>query len=60
MNQDKMNEHIAKEAMKNIVESSPNYTNQMKQELKSIIETGRSPVEICTAMLTYFATRRFF
>ena len=60
MNQDKLNEHMAKEAMKHIVDNSPNYTNQMKQDLKSIIDAGRSPEEICKAMLTYFASLRFF
>lgn len=60
MNQNEMKEHMAKEAMKSIVDNSLNYTRQMKQELKSIIEAGRSPEEICKAMLTYFATRRFF
>lgn len=60
MNQNEMNEHMAKEAMKSIVDNSLNYTHQMKQELKSIIEAGRSPEEICKAMLTYFATRQFF
>ena len=51
---------MAKEAMKHIVDDSPNYTHQMKQDLKSIIDAGRSPEEICKAMLTYFATIRFF
>ena len=60
MNQDKLNEHMAKEAMKHIVDDSPNYTNQMKQDLKSIIDSGRSPEEICKAMLSYFATLQFF
>ena len=60
MNQDKLNEYIAKEAMKSIVDNSSNYTNQMKLELKLIIDAGRSPEEICKAMLTYFAALRFF
>ena len=60
MNQDKLNEHMAKEAMKHIVDNSPNYTHQMKQDLKVIIDAGRSPEEICKAMLSYFATLQFF
>lgn len=60
MNQNEMNEHMAKEAMKSIVDNSPNYTRQMKQELKSIIDAGQSPEEICKAMLAYFAALRFF
>lgn len=60
MNQDKLNEHMAKNAMKRIVDNSPNYTHQMKQDLKTIIDAGRSPEEICEAMLKYFAALRFF
>ena len=60
MNQNKLNEHMAKEAMKHIVDNSPNYTHQMKQDLKAIIDAGRSPEEICKAMLSYFATLQFF
>ena len=51
---------MAKEAMKHIVDNSPNYTHQMKQDLKSIIDAGRSPEEICKTMLSYFAALRFF
>lgn len=60
MNQNEMNEHMAKEALKRIVDNSPNYTYQMKCDLKSIIDVGRSAEEIAKAMLTYFATLRFF
>ena len=60
MNQDKLNEHMEKEAMKHIVDNSPNYTHQMKQDLKSIIDAGRSPEEICKTLLSYFATLQFF
>lgn len=60
MNQDKMSEHLAKETFKHIVDNSPNYTNEMKRELKAIIDVGQSPDEICKAMLTYFASLRFY
>lgn len=60
MNQDKLNEHMAKEAMKHIVNNSPNYTPQMRQDLEIIIDAGKSPEELCKAILTYFATLHFF
>ena len=60
MNQEKLGEHLAKETLKHIVDDSPNYTYQMKQDLKAIIDAGQSPDEICKAMLTYFASLRFF
>ena len=60
MNQEKLGEHLAKETLKHIVDDSPNYTCQMKQDLKAIIDAGQSPDEICKMMLTYFAALRFY
>lgn len=34
MNQENMQEHFTKEALKLIVDSSPNYSDQVKQDLK--------------------------
>lgn len=48
---------MTKEDLKAVVEISPNYTAQMKQELKAIIEAGRSIEEICVDVLVYFAAR---
>lgn len=60
MNNRDVQEHIAKEALKRIVDNGPNYTEEMKQDLKSIIDVGKSANEILQEMLTYFAVRRFF
>lgn len=34
MNQENMQEHLTKEALKLIVDNSPNYSDQVKQDLK--------------------------
>lgn len=57
MNQNQLNEHITKDALKRIVDNSSNYTYQMKCDLKSIIDASQSMEEIFKATLTYFATR---
>ena len=55
MNQKRMQEHLTKEALKRIVDNSPNYTEQIKQDLKNIIDAGNTPEEILQATLFYFA-----
>ncbi len=55
MKQDNMQEHITKEALKLIIDKSPNYSDQIKQDLKNIIDAGNSPEEILQATLLYFA-----
>lgn len=52
-------EHICKEALKQIVDNSPNYSDIVKKEVKAIIDAGKSPEEICEAVLTYFASIRW-
>ena len=59
MNQEQRKEHFIKETLKQIVNNSPNYTEQMKQELNSIIDAGKSPEEISKAILTYFGAIGF-
>ena len=59
MNQKRMQEHLTKEALKRIVDNSPNYTEQIKQDLKSIIDAGNTPEEIAEAILMYFAFLHF-
>ena len=54
MNQKKMQEHLTKEALKRIVDNSPNYTEQIKQDLKNIIDAGNTLEEILQATLLYF------
>ena len=59
MNQKRMQEHLTKEALKRIVHNSPNYTEQIKQDLKNIIDAGNTPEEIAEAILMYFAFLHF-
>ena len=59
MNQENMQEHLTKEALKLIVDNSPNYTEQIKQDLKNIIDAGNTPEEIAEAILMYFAFLHF-
>ena len=59
MNQKRMQEHLTKEALKRIVDNSPNYTEQIKQDLKNIIDVGNTPEEIAEAILMYFAFLHF-
>ena len=59
MNQENMQEHFTKEALKLIVDSSPNYSDQVKQDLKKIIDAGNTPEEIAEAILMYFAFLHF-
>ena len=59
MNQKKIQEHLTKEALKRIVDNSPNYTEQIKQDLKNIIDAGHTPEEIAEAILMYFAFLHF-
>ena len=57
---EKMQEHIYKETLKQIVDNSPNYSDKIKSDVKAIIDAGKSPEEICKAALTYFAAIRWF
>ena len=59
MNQKKIQEHLTKEALKHIVDNSPNYTEQIKQDLKNIIDAGNTLEEIAEAILMYFAFLHF-
>lgn len=55
MNQKRMQEHLTKEALKRIVDNSPNYSDRVKQDLKKIIDAGHTPEEIAKAILLYFS-----
>ena len=55
MNQENTKEHLAKEALKLIVDNSPNYSDQVKQDLKNIIDAGHTPEEIAKTILLYFS-----
>ena len=55
MTEKEMREHACKELLKKVVDNSPNYTKKIKDDLKCIIDHGKSPEEICQAALAYFA-----
>lgn len=55
MNQENMQEHLTKEALKLIADNSPNYSDQVKQDLKNIIDAGHTPEEIAKTILLYFS-----
>lgn len=57
---EKLQEHIYKETLKQIVDNSPNYSDKIKSDVKAIIDAGKSSEEICKATLTYFAAIRWF
>lgn len=59
MNREKMQEHIAKEMLKKIVDNSPNYTERMKYDLKMIIDAGTTPEEVLKVTLSYFSLIHF-
>ena len=59
MNQENTQERFTKEALKRIVDSSPNYTERIKQDLKNIIDAGNTLEEIAEAILMYFAFLHF-
>ena len=58
-NQEHTQEHFTKEALKLTVDNSPNYSDQVKQDLKKIIDAGHTPEEIAKAILLYFAFLHF-
>jgi len=57
MDEQKIQEHVYKEMLKGIVDESPNYTKHIKDDVKAIIDAGRSLEEICKMTLAYFATK---
>lgn len=55
MTEKERQEHTAKEILKKIVDESSNYTPKMKNDNKIIINAGKTPEEICQAVLSYFS-----
>ncbi len=51
---------ITKEMLKTIVDNSPNFSEQVKYELKLIIEQGNTMEEITKNTLAYFAIKTIF
>lgn len=56
MNPEMIDERVAKEELKRIVDSYEIYTDEMKEKLKGIIESGKQPEEIFEQMIAYFST----
>lgn len=59
MNAQHSQEHIVKEALKKIVDDSPNYSEKIKKDLKLIVDLSQTPEEIAQRTLTYFAAIRW-
>ena len=60
MTEKEMQEHAFKELLKKVVANGQNYTEKMKSDLKEIIDHGKSPAEICEAILAYFTIHRWY
>lgn len=60
MNNRDLQEHFYKETLKRIVDNSQNYPDKVKEDVKHIIDLGKSPEEICQGILTYFAALKLF
>ncbi len=58
MNEQELQKHAIKEALKNIVDNGPNFSPQMRNDLNLIIDAGNTGEEICQAVLAYFAALR--
>lgn len=50
-----MEEHVYKEMIKKIIDNGPNYTEQIKHDLKKIVDTGNSAEEILFFVELYFS-----
>lgn len=48
---------LCKETVKTIVENSPNYSEEVKNDLKMIIDNGKTHEEIFSETLLYFSTK---
>ncbi len=55
MNPQELQEHIAKEALKQYVESCHNYPDYVKRDLKLLVHASKSPEELARNILAYFA-----
>lgn len=59
MELDNVDEHNFKEMLKKLVDDSPNYTEQIKYDLKAIINTSKTPEDLCEAALLYFTALKW-
>ena len=56
MDMDNIHENEFIEMLKKLVDDSPNYTKQIKHDLKVIINTSKTPEDLCETVLLYFST----
>lgn len=54
-----VDEHKFKEMLKKLVDDSPNYTEQIKYDLKAIINTSKTPEDLSEAALLYFSALKW-
>lgn len=59
MDLNNIDEHEFKEMLKKQVDNSPNYTEQIKYDLKAIINTSKTPEDLCEAALLYFSALKY-
>ena len=52
-------EHAAKELLKLYIDSTPNYTRRVKADLKTIIDSSRSPEEFAFVVSVFALFRRY-
>ncbi len=53
-----MNKHFTKEAIKLVVDSNPNWSDEEKAKIKAIIDKGQNPAEILRDLLAYLGASR--
>lgn len=52
-------EHMCKEKLKNMVDSAQNFNEEMKYQLKAIIDTSPSPEDLLQTVLLYFSALKW-
>lgn len=57
MSDKQFEEHFCKEVLKQTVERNNRYSNEVKDELKMLIDSSRSAQELFVAILCYFAEK---
>lgn len=57
MSDKQFEEHFCKEVLKQTVERNRRYSNEVKDELKMLIDSSRSAQELFVAMLCYFVEK---
>lgn len=53
MNENKMKEHIVKEGLKRTADNNPYYSDQVKWEIKALIDACKTPEDIAKVVSLY-------